>query len=316
MPTGRSYSLDDLKSALKTRMAEFEMLNKTLIESIEKGSSEVTIDAIKSTIKDAEENIKTLRDWIETKTNEKDEASKTTYSFYNEIKKPTLPRSVKVERCKKLSEIKNNLDKLENELKDLKETKNNFFDNIKKDTNSKKLDEVIKKDLSSDYKPYDSPYNNLNYDEIYKKPNTINFLNSITDCNDEKCKDSEYCKYICNTNRFLVKFNGFPILINEWLVKRLDYLSTSQISVTIQDHLVNNRPVIADIREWFRRDYGNKFGITIEHLDGTRHTLYSERLHECEISDIARSSLDYTVNDFSTITMLITFKEVTYETTH
>ena len=167
MPIGRSYSLNDLKSALKTRMAEFEMLNKTLIESIDKGSSEVTIDAIKSAINDAEENIKTLRDWIETKTNEKDEANKTSYSFYNEIKKPTLPRSVKVERNKKLSEIKNNLDKLENELKDLKETKNNFFDGIKKGTSSKKLDEVIKKDLSSDYKPYDSPYNNLNYDAIY-----------------------------------------------------------------------------------------------------------------------------------------------------
>ena len=299
MPTGRSYSLGDLKSALKTRMAEFEMLNKTLIESIEKGSSEVTIDAIKSTIKDAEENIKTLRDWIETKTNEKDEASKTTYSFYNEIKKPTLPRSIKIERNKKLSTLKNELNELESKIIDLRENKNSFFDNIKKKS-------------SNEYKHCDS----LNYEDVYNKANTINFLNTTTDCNDEKCEDSEYCKYICKTNRFLVKFNGFPIIINEWLVKRLDYLCTSQISVTIQDHLVNNRPVIADIREWFRRDYGNKFGITIEHLDGTGHTLYSERLHECEISDIARSSLDYTVNDFSTITMLITFKEVTYETTH
>ena len=299
MPTSRSYSLNDLKSALKTRMAEFEMLNKTLIEAIEKGSSEVTIDAIKEAIKDAEENIKTLRDWIETKTNEKDEASKTTYSFYNEIKKPTLPRSIKIERSKKLSEIKNNLNKLENELKDLKETKNSFFDNIKKKS-------------SNEYKYCDS----LNYEDMYNKANTINFLNTTTDCNDEKCKDSEYCKYICKTNRFLVKFNGFPIKISEWLVKRLDYVCTSQISVTIQDHLVNNRPVIADIREWFRRDYGNKFSITIEHLDRTGHMLYSERLHECVITDMSRSSLDYTVSDFSTITMLITFKEVTYEASH
>lgn len=316
MPTGRSYSLDDLKSALKTRMAEFEMLNKTLIESIEKGSSEVTIDAIKEAIKDAEENIKTLRDWIETKTNEKDEASKTTYSFYNEIKKPTLPRSVKVERDKKLSTLKNELNKLESKIIDLRENKNSFFDNIKKDANSKKLDEVIKKDLSSNYKPYDSPYNHLNYDEIYKKPNTINFLNTTTDCNDKKCKDSEYCKYICGTSRFLVKINGLPITINEWLVKRVDYVCTSQISITIQDHIANNRPVIADIRELFRRDYGNKFGVTIEHLDNTGHMLYSERFHECEITDISRSSLDYTVSDFSTITMLITFKEVTYEASH
>ena len=76
MPTGRSYSLDDLKSALKTRVAEFEMLNKTLIESIERGSSEVTLDAIKDAIKDAEENIKVLRDWIEEKTNKEEETNK------------------------------------------------------------------------------------------------------------------------------------------------------------------------------------------------------------------------------------------------
>ena len=305
MPIGRSYSLNDLKSALKTRMAEFEMLNKTLIESIEKGSSEVTIDAIKSTIKDAEENIKTLRDWIETKTNEKDEASKTTYSFYNEIKKPTLPRSVKVERCKKLSEIKNNLDKLENELKDLKETKNNFFDGIKKDTNSKKLDEVIKKDLSSDYKPYDSPYNNLNYEDMYnearKKLPVCNPYENVIQC-----------------NRFLVRF-GTPLEIPEYYVRSVDFLyNNKELVITVFNFIKENKhPIIAELlTRKFNRDTTSEFNISIDYLDPTGVTLYTERYHHCHLVNVERDSVDYTRDDLNRILLTVSYSDVTYETSH
>lgn len=308
MPTGRSYSLNDLKSALKTRMAEFEMLNKTLIEAIEKGSSEVTIDAIKEAIKDAEENIKTLRDWIETKTNEKDEASKTTYSFYNEIKKPTLPRSIKIERNKKLSEIKNNLDKLENELKDLKETKNNFFDGIKKSTSSKKLDEVIKKDLSSDYKPYDSPYNHLNYEDMYN----------------ETCKKLPVCspyENVIGSNRFLVRF-GTPFEIPEYYVRSVDFLNCTskysrELGITLFNFVKDNkRPIIAELLEKYNNDESSLFNISIDYLDPTGVTLYTERYHGCKIVNVERDSVDYGNDDFNKISLTISYSDLTYETAH
>ena len=302
MPTGRSYSLNDLKSALKTRMAEFEMLNKTLIESIEKGSSEVTIDAIRSAIKDAEENIKTLRDWIETKTNEKDEASKTTYSLYNEIKKPTLPRSVK---AKKLFSIKNDLDKLENELKDLKPTNNSFFDNIKKDTNSKKLDEVIKKDLSSDYKPYDSPYNHLNYEDMYN----------------EVCKKlpvtSPY-ENVIQCNRFLVRF-GTPLEIPEYYVRGVDFLyNNKELVITVFNFIKENKhPIIAELlARKFNRDMTSEFSISIDYLDPTGVTLYTERYHHCHLVNVERDSVDYTRDDFNRILLTVSYSDVTYETSH
>ena len=302
MPTGRSYSLNDLKSALKTRMAEFEMLNKTLIEAIEKGSSEVTIDAIKEAIKDAEENIKTLRDWIEEKTNEKESCEKVNYSFYNEIKKPILPRSVKVERNKKLSEIKNNLDKLEDEVKNLRTIKNSFFDNIKKDTNSKKLDEVIKKDLSSDYKPYDSPYNHLNYEDVYKK----------------SCSNKLPYGNVIQCNRFLVRF-GTPLEIPEYYVRSVDFLyNNKELVITVFNFIKENKhPIIAELlTRKFNRDMTCEFHVSIDYLDPTGVTLYTERYHHCHLVNVERDSVDYTRDDFNRILLTVSYSEVTYETSH
>lgn len=314
MPTSRSYSLDDLKSALKTRMAEFEMLNKTLIESIEKGSSEVTIDAIKDAIKDSEENIKTLRDWIEEKTKEKESCDEkescenVNYSFYNDIKKPTLPRSVKAERNKKLFEIKNDLNKLEAELKGLKETNDSFFDKIKKNTNSKKLDEVIKKDISSDYKSYDTPYNHLNYEDMYN----------------ETCKKLPVCspyENVIGSNRFLVRF-GTPLEIPEYYVRSVDFLNcTSKYSkalgITLFNFVKNNkRPIIAELLGRYDNNESSLFNISIDYLDPTGVTLYTERYHGCKIVNVERNSLDYGNDDFNKISLTISYSDLTYETAH
>ena len=300
MPTGRSYSLNDLKSALKTRMAEFEMLNKTLIEAIEKGSSEVTIDAIKEAIKEAEENIKALRDWIEEKTNEKESCEKVNYSFYNEIKKPTLPRSVK---AKKLFNIKNGLDKLEKELKDLKPTNNSFFDNIKKDTNSKKLDEVIKKDLSSNYKPYDSPYNHLNYEDIYN----------------ETCKKLPVCspyENVIQCNRFLVRF-GTPLDIPEYYVRSVDFKSKLLVISIFNFIKDDEHPIIAELlAKKFNGDMTSEFSISIDYLDPTGVILYTERYHHCHLLNVERDSVDYTRDDFNRILLTVSYSDVTYETSH
>ena len=305
MPTGRSYSLDDLKSALKTRVAEFEMLNKTLIESIEKGSSEVTIDAIKDAIKDSEENIKTLRDWIEEKTNKEEETNKVQYSFYNEIKKPMLPRSIKAERNKKLFSLKNDLNKLEGELKDLKETNDSFFDKIKKDTNSKKLDEIVKKDVLNDYKPYDTPYNHLNYEDMYN----------------DTCKKLPVCspyENVIQCNRFLVKF-GTPLEIPEYYVRSVDFMyNNKELVISVFNFIKENKhPIIAELlARKFNRDMTFEFSISIDYLDPTGVTLYTERYHLCHLVNVERDSVDYTRDDFNRISLTISYSDVTYETSH
>jgi hypothetical protein len=290
MTTGRSVTIDDLKKSLKSRMNQYEMLNNTLLEMFERNSPIDVINDVRNAMNETNDDIKNLQRLIEEKTQDERhkkeaEEKKAERSLYDSIKKPTLKRSVKTEdTCAK---------------------KVSMYDNIKKNNSD---DEFAKKEEAV-YAHYDTPYNHLHYEKEYEKnAKELNFLNSVTDHNDE------FCKNIARQHLFLTRFNGLNI--KEWMVKEVNYVCTSQISVTIQDHLVNNRPIIADIRELFKREYNNKFGITIEHLDKTGHMLYSERLHECEITDIYRSRLDYTESDFSTITMLITFKEVTYETAH
>ena len=290
MATGRSITIDDLKKSLKSRMNQYEMLNNTLLEMFERNSPIDVINDVRNAMNETNDDIKNLQRLIEEKTQDERhkkeaEEKKVERSLYDSIKKPTLKRSVKTEdTCAK---------------------KVSMYDNIKKNNSD---DEFAKKEETV-YTHYDTPYNHLHYEKEYEK-NTkeLDFLNTVTSHNDE------FCKNIARQHLFLTRFNGLNI--KEWMVKEVNYVCTNQISVTIQDHLVNNRPIIADIRELFKREYNNKFGITIEHLDKTGHMLYSERLHECEITDIYRSRLDYTESDFSTITMLITFKEVTYETAH
>ena len=290
MATGRSITIDDLKKSLKSRMNQYEMLNNTLLEMFERNSPIDVVNDVRNAMNETTDDIKNLQRLIEEKTQDERhkkeaEEKKAERSLYDSIKKPTLKRSVKTEdTCAK---------------------KVSMYDNIKKNNSD---DEFAKKEEAV-YTHYDTPYNHLHYEKEYEK-NTkeLNFLNTVTDHNDE------FCKNIARQDLFLARFNGLNI--KEWMVKEVNYVCTNQISVTIQDHLVNNRPIIADIRELFKREYNNKFGITIEHLDKTGHMLYSERLHECEITDIYRNRLDYTESDFSTITMLITFKEVTYETAH
>jgi len=260
MATSRSYSLDDLKSSLKTRMAEFEMLNNTLVEAMERGSSEVTIDAIKSAINDVEENIKRLRECIDGMTNKAD------YSFYDEIKKP----------------------------KSIKNSKS-FFDGIKKGANSKKLDENIKKDISNDC-------NNLNYEDVYKKSssNKLPYENVIS------------------SNRFLVRF-GTPLEIPEYYVRSVNFLcGGGELLISVFNFIKENKhPIIAELlAKEFKRDMTFEFSISIDYLDPTGVTLYTERYHHCHLLSVERDSVDYTRDDFNKILLTVSYSDVTYETSH
>ena len=187
----------------------------------------------------------------------------------------------------------------------MKETKNNFFDAIKKDTNSKKLDEVIKKDLSSDYKPYDSPYNNLNYEDMYN----------------EACKKLPVCnsyENVIQCNRFLVRF-GTPLEIPEYYVRSVDFLyNNKELVITVFNFIKENKhPLIAELlARKFNRDMTSEFSISIDYLDPTGVTLYTERYHHCHLVNVERDSVDYTRDDFNRILLTVSYSEVTYETSH
>lgn len=293
MATGRSITIDDLKKSLKSRMNQYQMLNNSLLEMFERNSPIDVISDVRNALNETEDDIKNLQRLIEEKTQDERhkkeaEEKKVEYSLYDSIKKPTLKRSVKTEEtcAKKVS----------------------MYDNIKKDDAE---GEPI-------FKPYDSPYNHLHYEKEYEKNSkddskVIHFLKTTTDCKEDNCKDTLYCKDIARENLFLVRFSGLNI--KEWMVKEVAYVTPYQISITIQDHIVDGRPIIADINAIIR-DTERKINISIDHLDETGHLLYTERFHKCRIFNQTRSNLDYTKNDFATITMLISINETTYETAH
>jgi hypothetical protein len=178
------------------------------------------------------------------------------------------------------------------------EVKYSFYDAIKKpvepeETTAKKVSmfDCIKKNNSDD----EMLKKNNSDDEYVKKISSTNPYEKVT-----------------RTNAFLVRFNGLNI--EEWMVRNVGYLSKNQLGITIFDHVVNNRPIIADINNLIVSD--RKISIIIDHLDETGKVIYSERFHDCKIFNQMRNDLDYESSDFSTITMMVTFKEVTYETAH
>jgi hypothetical protein len=277
-------------------MAEYEMLNKTLIEMMEKGSSDTNIDLMKKDIAEKQEAIDTLKDWIQQKVEEeitsKEIKAAENESMYNSIKKkPRLAKSVKMET-------------------------NNIYDSIKKETSTPK--NYGKEDYSTacgiskpsedkEYGEYDTPYNKLNYEEEYRKQNQVVENFPIKD----QYGDVTY------ENRFLVRF-GTPFTIPEWYVRRVAFLRDKELSVTVFDFIDTdtNRPIIADILGMVNNADALPFKISIDHLDPTGHVLYTERYHGCRIQEVMRSELSYEKDDMNTIDMIITYSDVSYETSH
>ena len=281
MPTGRSYTLYGIKKMLKTRMSEYEMLNKTYVEMLERNSNKDNIREVESAMKDAIDNVKVLQDWIE-----------------DWSTKPNLYGNVTKKVAKTI---------------DMK--RGNLYDNIKKEE---------KKDLNSlsDFKPYDTPYNHLNYEEIYKKKdeekdNEKKLIFLRTETNEKHLKG-----IITSSNCFLVRFNG-GLNIKEWLVKGVDFApaDTKELVITIQDHLVEREngskyPIISELIGK-ANPYNTPFTILIDYIDPTGVLLYTERYHGCKISDVTRAnSLSYEMNTFNAIRFTVTYTEVTYETAH
>lgn len=298
MAIGRTYSKAKLKEMLNTRMSEYLMLNKTLIEMLEKDSSDINIDLMKKDIAEKQEAIDTLKEWIQQKVEEEEDTREIKAAEKEPTcglikKKPRLAKSVKVET-------------------------NNIYDSIKKETSTPK--NYGKEDYSTacginkpsedkEYGEYDTPYNHLHYEEEYK--NKIGIVGYDKD-------DNVYDK-VTTANRFLVRF-GTPFTIPEWYVRRVSFISgqEKEFDISMFDFIDTdtNRPIIADILGMVNNSDALPFKISIDHLDPTGRVIYTERYHGCRIKEVYRSELCYEKDDFSTIDMTITYSDVSYETAH
>jgi hypothetical protein len=280
------------------------MLNKTLIEMMEKGSSDANIDLMKKDIAEKQEAIDTLKDWIQQKVEEeitsKEIKAAESESMYDSIKKkPRLAKSIKMGAA------------------------NNLYDSIKKETSTPKnygkedystacgitkTKPSEDKEYGDDFAPYDSPYNHLNYEEIYKKIGIISHD-----------KDGNIYDEVTSANRFLVRF-GTPFGIPEWYVRRVSFFSSrgKELEISVFDFIDSNtnRPIVADILGMVNNTHVAPFSVSIDHLDQTGKLLYTERYHGCKIKEATRSDLYYENDDISTIDMLITYSDVSYEATH
>ena len=89
----RNYDFDSNKALLKTKIAEYEMLNKTLLEMIEKDSSKESMKSIKNAIEETLKDIEALKEIIAT---EESRYKNVKYSFYDNVKKETTAKKVEM----------------------------------------------------------------------------------------------------------------------------------------------------------------------------------------------------------------------------
>lgn len=291
-----NLTLERAKSELKTKMNEYQMLNKTLVEMYERNTSENVIDTIKDEINETLDAINRLKEWIEKET---DKEEKVEYSFYDGIKKPKLAKSVKLASFGKSSD-----------------GSCFSYDAIKKSV--EKMNEDLKKGKEGEKLNYESLYDTISnakpkYDGTKDEDTVLKFLNMET--NGKYLNDT-----ITNSNRFLVRFNG-ALNVNEWLVKSVDFFTSDrkELLITIQDHLAikdgKKYPIISEIIDK-TNSCSLPFTLTIDYLERTGCVLYTERYHGCVINDVIKSSLTYETNSFNTIQFTVTFSDITYETSH
>jgi len=187
-------NLKNLKSVLKTKISEYEMLNKSLLEMIEKNSTKDALDLIRKEINETQNYINNLQSDIEVMTKqENDTKNEAKKSFYNEIKKPTLARSIKMKTAKD----------------GLNKCNANFYDSIKK----------------SDFAPYDTPYNSIKKEEDKPKKqypsiqpyNDVMFSNRFLVRFDNDVKLPEW--YVRKVNFYLVG-KELDISICDCLIER------------------------------------------------------------------------------------------------
>lgn len=67
MATGRSITIDDLKKSLKSRISQYEMLSKSLLEVFERNLLSKSINDIRDAINETTDDIRSLQKLIDEK---------------------------------------------------------------------------------------------------------------------------------------------------------------------------------------------------------------------------------------------------------
>ena len=281
MPTGRSYTLEGIKKMLKTRMSEYEMLNKTYMEMLDRNSNKDSIREVESAMKDAIDNVKVLQEWIE------DWSSKP--NLYGNITKK-VAKTIEMKR-------------------------GNLYDNIKKeekkDLNS--LSDFKPYDVPYSKLNYEEIYKKKEEEKDNEKK--LIFLRTETS---EKHLNGIITNSNCFLVRFNGGLNIKEWLVKGVDFAPAD---TKELVITIQDHLAkdengNKYPIISELIGK-ANPYNTPFTISIDYVDRTGVLLYTERYHGCKISDVGRgNSLSYEMDTFNAIRFTVTYTDVTYETAH
>ena len=281
MPTGRSYTLDDIKKMLKTRMSEYEMLNKTYMEMLDRNSNKDSIREVESAMKDAIDNVKVLQEWIE------DWSSKP--NLYGNITKK-VAKTIEMKR-------------------------GNLYDNIKKE---EKKDLNSLSDFKPYDAPYSKlNYEEIYKKKEEEKDNEKKLIFLRTETNETFLRGvitNSNCFLVrfnggLNIKEWLVKGVDFAPA------------DAKELVITIQDHLVkmengSKYPIISELIGK-ANPYSTPFTISIDYIDQTGVLLYTERYHGCKISDVSRAnSLSYEMDAFNAIRFTVTYTDVTYETAH
>ena len=207
--------------------------------------------------------------------------------------------------------IKNAINNLEDEIKEIQDNINrtasmkpsngpySFYDSIKKE----KHDESKAKEVDL-------------FDNTMKSDNISNNDSKLNYDYENDIKNINYQTSVSYSNRFLVRFEGNGLKdIPEWIMKGVDYVSRDmkEIILRINDFLIKKEdkkiPVIALLN-----GFGSNFNVLIDHLDPSGCLIYRERYHGCSITDVFRSSLDYSIDEINTICAKINYSDLTYET--
>lgn len=279
--------LENLKRELKLKLSEHMMFNNTLAEMIEKDSSTTAIEEMEDEIKALEKDIRRLQEMIRINRPKEETKEGAKKSFYNEIKKPKLAKTIRIK--------KKNGETFETE-QEVSDKVTSFYDAIEK----------------NDFAPYDTPYNKLNekgndlkYKEMYEKVSSF--------IKDKKFPLIDAFDGAMDTNRFLVRFEG-NVNVPEWYVRRVSFSPSDrkEIYVQIFDFLTEDgRPIITEFN-----GQNMPFRISIDHLDPTSCVLYTERYHGCNVMEIIRGDLAYNLDEKATMELRITYSDVSYETNH
>ena len=151
-------------------------------------------------------------------------------------------------------------------------------------------------------------HNNL-FDSIKKNTNTASTTNEDSICEDYS---EQPMGGIAESNRFSVRFN-LDFEIPDFMISSVDY-GNGDIYIKICDFMAEDfkgryMPIAKVFEECDR-----KFSLVISHFDCADSFMYDEVFNGCQVVDVIKSSLDFTLNEIHSIFVRIAYEDIKYET--